>query len=549
MPSRKKARGRQNRAKKEATRTAELRSLWEPTIHSNNGVRNAAASCGERLALISAQIPQEGPAVSFMNFLAGKGIFGKATKITGGPVQLCFESLSHFPEVVAKDSERSLAFYLLLRFVRNVFLRDSVVEGESWFHQYHNNEVMICCMINLLELRGTYSDPIVARRRAVKTGNKFVEGNRRDTVKFVAKRLPCTCLKELHRAARKNVAKVGTCNGCLKRRGVANNSRVEQKSDYILLPFLFLSLSSYGVPLCPFRQRLSRGPGAGNPCLAPLGRSPADPSHGSPAAQQHRQPPERLAVQARDVAEVAAVGVVNVPRRHVEQVRDVPPKHPPRDFVGEPLEALPPRRAAPAVDVVAVQRRRARVGTAGRAGHLVRGALRRSGPVPGRRRGVAHPGEQPLVPAVVGLHGPAPEARPRHRHALPAPRAVVPVPRVEVLRERRPPDGRVPRPAGRVVEHPPQQRGDVGVERVPQLIPVGVVHPAGGLVVVEAEVRHDDVAAVREGEVHGRPAVELDVPYRGGGAVETTVYGDVRPLHGVEVTESLIVVRLPVSSV
>ena len=84
------------------------------------------------------------------------------------------------------------------------------------FHQRIANEVAICIMINLLELLGTYSDLTVVSRRSSKTGAKFASGNRRDVVKFVAKRLPCTCMKELHRAARVKVAKVGKCFCCYK---------------------------------------------------------------------------------------------------------------------------------------------------------------------------------------------------------------------------------------------------------------------------------------------------------------------------------------------
>ena len=70
-------------------------------------------------------------------------------------------------------------------------------------------------MIHLLELFGTYSDRNLVERRAIKTARKL-RGNRRDHVKFVSKRLPCTCLKKLHRAARKKVAKEGLCIRCGK---------------------------------------------------------------------------------------------------------------------------------------------------------------------------------------------------------------------------------------------------------------------------------------------------------------------------------------------
>ncbi|EJK48673.1 hypothetical protein THAOC_32510 [Thalassiosira oceanica] len=212
MPSGKKARGRKNRAKKEANHR---RTLWEPTV-LRSGVNNAS-SCEHTLAVLP-QIPQDCPAVSLMNHIAGKGFFDRATSFAGvDPVELCFLSLRDHTDVVREESERFLAIDLLLRFVRNVFLRDSVVEGESWFQQRHQNEVMICCIINLLSklAGGNHRDAVKHLPcRAIKTSNKLVGGNRRDAVKFVAKRLPCTCLKELHRATREKVAKVGTCDGC-----------------------------------------------------------------------------------------------------------------------------------------------------------------------------------------------------------------------------------------------------------------------------------------------------------------------------------------------
>ncbi|EJK53711.1 hypothetical protein THAOC_26789 [Thalassiosira oceanica] len=223
MPSRKKARGRQNRAKKEAIRKADLRSLWEPMALCSRS-NHVAAPC-EHLLAVPPKIPQEGPAVSFMNHMADEGFFEKATRFPFETVMdTCWRFVSDlsllFPGVKEEEDDgqhRALVIELLLRFLRNVFVRDSGIEGESWFHQHHNNEAAICCMINLLELHGTYSDWSVVVMRSAKTGEKLMLGNRRDVVKFAAKRLPCTCLKELHRATRTKVVKVGVCAGCRKR--------------------------------------------------------------------------------------------------------------------------------------------------------------------------------------------------------------------------------------------------------------------------------------------------------------------------------------------
>jgi len=218
MPSGKKARGRKNRAKKEATLTAAQRALWEQTILRNSGGASnngTASSCEHALAVLP-RIPQEGPAVSFMNLLARQGLFDKATRFTGvNPAKFCFEAVTRFfPEVWKEESERTLVTNLLLRFIRNVFLHASAIDGDDWFHQHPLNEVAICCMINALEICGTYSEKCVVERRAAKINHKLAHGNRRDTVKFVAKRLPCACLKKLHSATRRQLGKIGGCIGC-----------------------------------------------------------------------------------------------------------------------------------------------------------------------------------------------------------------------------------------------------------------------------------------------------------------------------------------------
>ena len=189
MPSGKKARGRKNRAKKEATLTAAQRALWEQTILRNSGGASnngTASSCEHALAVLP-RIPQEGPAVSFMNFLAGEGFFSSASLFNGEWwATLSIQLVIRFPGVWKEESERSLATDLLLRFLRNVFVHDSKLEGANWFHQGQRNEAAICCAINTLEISGTYSDVNVAMRRAYKMNCKLAGGNRRDKVKFVA---------------------------------------------------------------------------------------------------------------------------------------------------------------------------------------------------------------------------------------------------------------------------------------------------------------------------------------------------------------------------
>ena len=46
----------------------------------------------------------------------------------------------------------------------------------GWFHDRPQNEVVICIMVNVLELLGMYPDAIVVKRRAIKMNNMLVGG-------------------------------------------------------------------------------------------------------------------------------------------------------------------------------------------------------------------------------------------------------------------------------------------------------------------------------------------------------------------------------------
>ena len=135
MPSRKKARGRQNRAKKEAYLTAKQRTQWEPTLLVSGVNDNAAASSCEHTLAVRPRIPQEGLAVSFVNCLAGEGFFDKTARFHNQSLAMtCLDSVTlHFPGVQEEDNERALAIDLLLRFVRNVLVHEAALVGDDCF--------------------------------------------------------------------------------------------------------------------------------------------------------------------------------------------------------------------------------------------------------------------------------------------------------------------------------------------------------------------------------------------------------------------------------
>ena len=111
-------------------------------------------------------------------------------------VGVVHSTLARFPEVREEESERrSRAMdLLLLRFVRNVFLNDSAIDGENWFQDRSQNEVVICIMVNVLELLGTYCDAFaVKRKECYYQDEQQVGGWRRSHCHHTAITLPSHC--------------------------------------------------------------------------------------------------------------------------------------------------------------------------------------------------------------------------------------------------------------------------------------------------------------------------------------------------------------------
>ena len=52
--------------------------------------------------------------------------------------------------------------------------------------------------------------------------NSTVSSTRRDVLKFYSKRISCSCLREMHREARKTLTKMGKCFGCQKGEGTSD---------------------------------------------------------------------------------------------------------------------------------------------------------------------------------------------------------------------------------------------------------------------------------------------------------------------------------------
>ena len=69
------------------------------------------------------------------------------------------------------------------------------------------------------ELQNSYSVQI---ENAGKVNRKIVEGESRELLRFLSKRIPCSCLDEKYKEAKKCQSKVGLCQGC--------NTKVDRKT-------------------------------------------------------------------------------------------------------------------------------------------------------------------------------------------------------------------------------------------------------------------------------------------------------------------------------
>ena len=201
MRSRKKNKGKERRAKKEAAENQTC--LWRRWALGYAPGRETKIEplCSHGCVAL----PPPGHAVSrFMNdaFVAWKNHRMMATKDT---------FLEH-NEVWKDDDHRRMAIDVLLSVGTNLMLSD--VNNDD----YEMQKIMagdigfVSLMLECYDGRGDFVH--AAHSAAAQGGTVLASGNARDVLKFYSKRLPCSCLRGKYKQARETLPKMGECQHC-----------------------------------------------------------------------------------------------------------------------------------------------------------------------------------------------------------------------------------------------------------------------------------------------------------------------------------------------
>ena len=192
MPSRKRNKGKERKAKKIEKKRDLTNSMW---CLARGGIINGkdVINCDHGLNLV---IPdgQGRPVIRFMEECWLSATDWNAT-------------LHSHPEVWENDKYREMTRKILVTLGVNLLLRDA---SEISMHISFANTIMV------LESYDCSSDVYqVCCTRGVATKLQQLQyGNMRDVLKFYSKRISCKCLKAMHSNARKNLPKIGCCYNC-----------------------------------------------------------------------------------------------------------------------------------------------------------------------------------------------------------------------------------------------------------------------------------------------------------------------------------------------
>ena len=194
MPSRKRNKGKERRAKRAATEAEEWWRSWAI------GNRESDDGCNHGCVAI----PAQDHAVSrFMNrYCVEYNHCGNSLKA----MMKIFEESS---EVWSNAEYRQMTIDALLSIGTNMILS----EHYDWKSSMRNGIGIL--LLECYDGNRDFDD--LAARMTIKSSN-FIFGGQRDALKFYSKRLPCSCLKEKYKQARESLPKLGKCAYCYEQK-------------------------------------------------------------------------------------------------------------------------------------------------------------------------------------------------------------------------------------------------------------------------------------------------------------------------------------------
>ena len=210
MPSRKRNKGKERKAKKAEQELKIVRERWQGWARGKNMLKEDGSiitQCNHGCDLLL-MVPDDSnhPVASFMDAFFMNRFLGTVKHI----VDNLRDTFNICPEVWDDDSHRKMARDSLLRIGTNMILGKVHLSGMPKDIAYavvvlenYDGSGVIDSTFN--------SRAVASKARDLRCGDS---GAVRDELKIYRKRLSCSCLKKMHLEVRKTFPKLGMCNNC-----------------------------------------------------------------------------------------------------------------------------------------------------------------------------------------------------------------------------------------------------------------------------------------------------------------------------------------------
>jgi len=208
MPSRKRSKGKERKARQAETRLSSVVKSWEDWFEWSRLYDKIQCSHGHTIALPSRNSPQYVFVDSLFTHKVGQI----------NVLQRLGRSLATHSALWKEETHRHAATEILTTIITNRLLFEDQFGTESVPKSYfmHN-----CYLSTVLLVMENYDggDDIHTTFYQNGVSNKIRDlnpqgSNQRDVLKFMSRRVTCSCLKRQYAVARRTYSKVGACAGC-----------------------------------------------------------------------------------------------------------------------------------------------------------------------------------------------------------------------------------------------------------------------------------------------------------------------------------------------
>jgi len=208
-PSRKRNKGRERKARQIESRLSSSAQTWEEWFEWSQ--KNDKVDCsnhGNDIKWPSRNSPQ----YSFLESLISRKV------ATGNVLQRLSQSLANHSELWKEETHRHAAIEILTNIITNRLLFEDQFNTQV-SKKFFMHNCFLCTVLLVLEkydggddIHSTFyqSNGVASKVRDLNP----IGSNQRDVLKFMSRRVKCSCLKKPNAVARRTYSKVGTCGGC-----------------------------------------------------------------------------------------------------------------------------------------------------------------------------------------------------------------------------------------------------------------------------------------------------------------------------------------------